>query len=528
MTTHMTHDGGSLAPGDEEEPELVLIDDDEFEAAHRVGQVDDENLMADEDEPEFSFEDELDEAIALDMSDEMDPASRTRTSGWRRCSVRSMRRPIRRIWFSQVKVATAQRAMAQVSPLPRSPRRSCPSRRPGPKRSAEREALKRRKEIDKAASQDEKERLRDEKAAAVAAERAAAAAQKETAEAEKREAAEAKKQAAEDKKQAAEDEKRAAAAGRKARQAEEKAAQKAEQKAEAQRARDEAKQSRAEAKRKAKRKEEPIVPAGLTRFVVDEQPEPAATQTRKDARLKKQGTTRSADRRHDRDPPRAVAGDRRLRHDRVEAEGRCPGGTAHANALPAAMATLVSANSADVAYAQHIGGPIPADVNGGGSVDLATQGSNLSVTYSMAGQKFPEQIIYVGGQAFYDLGAIVHYVTPAYNWVSTDLAAGAPGSPGIGVGGVMADPSALVSVVQASAPSAKVSGSVKLNGVPVTEYSITLDRAAVTRPAGHARACLPTCTQRRTPSSTSRCTWMVRGTWPASWPAGPTPSRATR
>jgi hypothetical protein len=98
----------------------------------------------------------------------------------------------------------------------------------------------------------------------------------------------------------------------------------------------------------------------------------------------------------------------------------------------------------------------------------------------MAGQKFPEQIVYVGGQAFYDLGAIVHYVTPSYNWVSTDLAAGGPGSPGIGVGGVLADPSALVSLAQASAPSAREVGSVRLNGVPVTEYSVSLDQAAVT------------------------------------------------
>ncbi len=271
-------------------------------------------------------------------------------------------------------------------------------------------------------------------------------AQKEAAEAEKRGAAEAKKQAAEDEKQAA--------AETKVRQAEVKAEQKAEaqrakaeQKVEAQLAKAEAKQSRAEAKRKAKRQEDPIVPAGLTRFVVDEASEPWAATTRKDARLQKQGTTRT---------PivvmivvlLAVTGVAAYAMSKSSPKAAAPGGAAHASALPAALAALVSANSADLAYAQDIGGPIPASVNGGGSVDLATQGSNLSVTYSMEGQRFPEQIVYDGGQAFYDLGAIVHFVTPSYNWVSTDLASAAPGSPGIGVGGVLADPSALVSFVQ--------------------------------------------------------------------------------
>ncbi len=245
------------------------------------------------------------------------------------------------------------------------------------------------------------------------------------------------------------------------------------------RSRAEAKESRAEAKRKAKRREEPIVPTGLTHFVVDEQqPEWAPTQPVKAAPLK-HGTTRT--------PIVAmlvvllvVAGIAVYAITRSTPKAAPPRAAAHVNALPAALASLISANTADVAYAQHVGGALPADVNGGGSIDLATQGSNLSVTDSTEGKRFPEQIIYDGSQAFYDLGAIVHYVTPAYNWVSTDMTAGAPGSPGIGVGGVLADPSALVSVVQASAPSAKEIGKVQLDGVTVTEYSIALDQAAVT------------------------------------------------
>ena len=344
----------------------------------------------------------------------------------------------------------------------------------------QREALKRRKEIDKAASQDEKERLRDEQAQAAAVEREAVTAQKEAVEAEKREAADAKKQAAEDEKQVA--------AETKVRQAEVKAEQKAEaqrakaeQKVEAQLAKAEAKQSRAEAKRKAKRQEDPIVPAGLTRFVVDEASEPWAATTRKDARRCRSRVRRVRSIVVMIVVLLAVTGVAAYAMSKSSPKAAAPGGATHASVLPAALAALVSANSADLAYAQQIGGPIPASVNGGGSVDLATQGSNLSVTYSMEGQRFPEQIVYDGGQAFYDLGAIVHFVTPSYNWVSTDLASAAPGSPGIGVGGVLADPSALVSFVQVSAPSAHEVGHVQLNGVPTTEYAIALDQAAVTR-----------------------------------------------
>ena len=75
-TTHLTQGGDPLASGDEEEPELVFIDDDEFEAAHRQDdsfEEEDEYAFDDESELEFSFEEDLDEAIALDASDEMDP-----------------------------------------------------------------------------------------------------------------------------------------------------------------------------------------------------------------------------------------------------------------------------------------------------------------------------------------------------------------------------------------------------------------------------------------------------------------------
>ncbi len=145
------------------------------------------------------------------------------------------------------------------------------------------------------------------------------------------------------------------------------------------------------------------------------------------------------------------------------------------------MASTVSANTADVAYALHVGGAHPASVNGGGSVDLGTQGSNLSVTYSLAGQSFPEQIVFDGGQGFYDLGAIVRYVTPGYDWVSMALAPAGSGVPGIGVGGVLADPSALVSLLQLSASSAREIGTVEVDGAPATEYSVAFDQAAVTR-----------------------------------------------
>ena len=63
MTTHLTQDDPV-----EEEPELVLIDDEEYEAAHRYDETGDE-YGDDEDEFEFSFEEYLDEAIALDLSD---------------------------------------------------------------------------------------------------------------------------------------------------------------------------------------------------------------------------------------------------------------------------------------------------------------------------------------------------------------------------------------------------------------------------------------------------------------------------
>jgi hypothetical protein len=112
---------------------------------------------------------------------------------------------------------------------------------------------------------------------------------------------------------------------------------------------------------------------------------------------------------------------------------------------------------------------------------LATQGSNLSVTYSVGDRSFPEQIVYDGGQSFYDLGDIVRYFAPGYEWVSMDLASGGFGEPGVGIGGVLADPTALVSLLQASASSAHQVGSVQIDGAPATEYSISLGQAAVTR-----------------------------------------------
>ena len=320
--------------------------------------------------------------------------------------------------------------------------------------------------MDKAASLDEKERLHQEKAQAAAAEREAAAARKEEAEAAKRDAVEAKRQAAEAKKQAAEDAKRAAAEA-KIRQSEEKAA---------------AKRARAEAKR-------PVVavpvPAGLDEPRAPEpEPEPVAARTRKDARVEKQeGTKRSLlvvvvvvll----------VVVGVAAYATTRPKANtagaGAVSGTRTGVTALPAAVASTVSANTADVAYALDLGGSQPASINGGGSVDLATQGSNLSLTYSLGGQSFPEQIVYDGGQAFYDLGAIVHFVAPGYDWVSMDLAPGGSGVPGIGVGGVLADPSALVALLQASASSARAVGRVQVDGAPATEYTITLQQAALT------------------------------------------------
>jgi hypothetical protein len=148
--------------------------------------------------------------------------------------------------------------------------------------------------------------------------------------------------------------------------------------------------------------------------------------------------------------------------------------------LPAAVASTVTASTADVAYSLAINGSQAASINGGGSVDLATQGSNLSLTYSQGGRSFPEQIVYDGGHGFYDLGAIVNYVTPGYSWVSTDLAPGSPPVPGIGVGGVLADPSGLVALLQASESSARDVGSVQVDGAPATEYSIALSQAELT------------------------------------------------
>ena len=235
--------------------------------------------------------------------------------------------------------------------------------------------------------------------------------------------------------------------------------------------------------------------------VVDErpapEPEPAAARTRKDARVEKQeGTKRSllvvvlvvllvvvGVAAYAMTRPKAAAAPAGGTRHRA-APARCAEGD---GALPAAVASTVSANTADVAYALDIGGSQPASINGGGSVDLATQGSNLSLTYSLGGQSFPEQIVYDGGQGFYDLGAIVHYVTPGYDWVSMDLAPGGSEVPGIGVGGVLADPSALVSLLQASASSAREVGHVQVDGAPATEYSIALESGGADPGAGHGR-----------------------------------------
>jgi len=490
VTTHLTHDDSV-----EEEPELVIIDDDEYEAAHRDDYADEAEHSVygdeDEDELEFSFEDELDEAIALDMSDEMDPTVEDADDRMAALFKSQHDLPSEVIAgatgadgdgaLTDGALVRGAAALGAAAALPAVPAPSKQETRADEKR--QRENLKRRNEMDRAAALDEKERQREEKAQAVVAEREAATAQKEAVEVAKRQAAEAKRRAAEAKKQEAEDAKRAAAEA-KIRQAEEKAAAKTEAKA----TKAEAKAAKAKTKGHGARRNDPI-PAGLTSFVVDEQPEelpaaePAPARTRKDARVEKQeGTKRSllvvvvvvllvvA----------GVAVYVMTRPKANAATGTGAGTTTSANALPAAVAKTLSANTADVAYALDIGGAAPASVNGGGSVDLATQGSNLSLTYSVGGQSFPEQIVYDGGQGFYDLGAIVHYVTPGYDWVSMDLAPGGSGVPGIGVGGVLADPSALVSLLQASASSAREVGRVQVDGAPATEYSISLDQAALT------------------------------------------------
>jgi hypothetical protein len=499
VTTHLTHDDDPLAG--EEEPELVLIDDEEFEAAHRhhrdedsFGEDDDDELVGD-DELEFSFEEDLDEAIALDVSDEMDP------------TVEEADERMAPLFLSQRDPSTelvdadddaddvaapgpAAAAAVAVPALSRQETKAEERRR--------RQALKRRKEMDKAALLDEQERQREEKAQAAAADREAVAAQKEAAGAEKRGAAEAEKQEAEDKKRAAEEDKQRAAEDKK-RAAEDKKradveakARQAEERVQEKRARAgrkaEEKRSRAEAKRRATRPSDDPIPAGLTRFVVDEQPETVATATRKDTTAqKREGTKRSllvmvivlllvvvgvAVYATTRSGSKAGPG-------RGASAGI--GASAHASALPAALASAVSANTVDVDYGLEIGGAHPTSINGAGSVDLATQGSNLSVTYSTGGKSFPEQIVYDGPQAFFNLGVIVNYITPGYDWVSMDLASGGSGQPGIGVGGVLADPSALVSLLQASASSARQVGSVRVDGAPATEYSISLEQAAVTR-----------------------------------------------
>ena len=494
MTTHLTHDDDPLAG--EDEPELVIIDDEEFEAAHRAADSfgEDGDGDEDDDEPvefEFSFEEDLDEAIALDMSDEMDPTVEEADERMAPLFL-SQRDPVSELVDDDADGTTAASAAASAAAAAGAAAAAAPALSKQEARAEEkrqREVLKRRKEMDKAALLDEQERQRDEKARAAAAEKEALAAQKEAAEAEKRDAAEAKKQQAEDKKRAAADAKQQAAdakqqaADEKKQAAEDKKQAKArqvEQRAEEKRSRAERK---AAAKRRAARPKDDPIPAGLTRFVVDEEPETAPTVTRKDATAqKREGTKRSL-------VVMVVvllvvAGVAVYAISRsVSKAGRDGGGTSvsSVNALPAALTSTASANTADVAYALDIGGAQPVTINGGGSVDLATQGSNLSVTYSVGGRSFPEQIVYDGAQSFYDLGQIVRYFTPGYEWVSMDLASGGFGEPGVGIGGVLADPTALVSLLQASASSAHEVGNVQIDGAPATEYSISLDQAAVTR-----------------------------------------------
>jgi hypothetical protein len=64
--------------------------------------------------------------------------------------------------------------------------------------------------------------------------------------------------------------------------------------------------------------------------------------------------------------------------------------------------------------------------------------------------------------------------------VSIDLAPGDAGVPGI-AGGVIADPSALISLLAASDSSAREVGRVQVDGAPATKYAISLDQAGVTR-----------------------------------------------
>jgi hypothetical protein len=490
VTTHLTHDDSVPM---EEEPELVIIDDEEYEAAHRDDYADEtgdevEDLDGEDDEFEFSFEEDLDEAIALDLSEEMDPTVEDADdrmaglfSSQREQDAADSAAPDDGVaGGGAAAVAAGSVALGASAAVPALSKQEARA-----EEKRQRENLKRRKEMDKAARLDDKERQREEKARAAAAEREAAAAQKDAAEAAKRQAAEAKRQAADAKTHDAAQAKRAAAEA-KIRQAEERA---------------EAKRSKAEAKRTKSepRRRSDAIPAGLASFVVDEhpglaaEPEPVAARTRKDVRVEKsEGTKRSllvvvivvllvvvGVAAYAVTRPKAGTGTGAGTGVSTSTVSTGSGSGGSASALPAAVAATVSANTADVIYALDLSGSQPASINGGGSVDLATQGSNLSLTYSLGGQSFPEQIVYDGGQGFYDLGAIVHYVTPGYDWVSMDV--GGAEVPGIGVGGVLADPSALVSLLQASASSAREIGHVQVDGAPATEYSIALNQAALTR-----------------------------------------------
>ncbi len=502
MTTHLTDhqhhaEDDATAHGfspDDEEPELVLLDDDEFEAAHRddyLDEADEDLFLADDSDFVLAFAEEADErgstggggadddrmeTLFHAMDDE--PAVEAEPVD---ASVEVPFEPLLLPRRAAAAGAVAGGTVGQPIPVPRSERVK-PSKRElkAAERRAKEEQERQRAEARRTQAA-AKQRQREEKKQAQEDARQAAATRKEEYAAAKRDAAEAKKRAAAEAKQQA----------------------------------DQAKQEKAASKKSKKRRDD-IAPAAsaLTTLAAMDAAAPVAAAA--------SGLTLLEPARHSPDPDEAaghgatgvqapagsgdggatrkvlvavavvvlvLAGIGVYAKTRPRAVPPAPARAA-GSTLPSALAATVGAKTAVVTYVLGMQGAQPTTIDGNGTVALGSQGGSLSLTYKGNGYTFPEQIVFDGGRAFYNLGDILRYIAPGYTWVSLDLATVGTGNPGVGVGGVLADPSALVSLVQASSAAAKRVGTTQFGGVQMTEYSLSLDAEQAAQVA--ASASLPT------------------------------------
>lgn len=157
------------------------------------------------------------------------------------------------------------------------------------------------------------------------------------------------------------------------------------------------------------------------------------------------------------------------------------GGSSDANAaLQRAVTTTLHSKTAKTSLSLTIGvgsGQQSLTVFGKGDTNLVTDGTNLTMTFSVGGQTITERAIVDGSTGYFNIGPVVGSIIPGKSWVSEDQ--GGASNQVVGSGGVFNDPATLIAVLRAQGTQVRSVGTSTVQGLQVEGYALHLGRAGI-------------------------------------------------